>query len=141
MNRDLAHAIQLLNTTGKHCVLCKDTHIITGSANSMGTLLMLLNSQTETQDFYAADLVVGKSSAYLYVLLGVKAVYATIMSEAAIYTLARYGVYPRCSQSVPEIDDNMDSTVCAMDKIVNSIKDAHTALRVIQACNHNGLQL
>ena len=129
---DFLRAIHLLDTGGICCALCENSVTITGSESSIETLLKLLRSKVNTKGFFVADRIVGKSSAFLYALLGVKAVYADIMSEPAIYTLARYGIYPCCKQAVLSIEKELNPTICEMDQAVSRIRDAHLAVAVME---------
>lgn len=130
---DLLKAIRLMNAGSYSFVLCKDNCTLVSKERGIKTLLHWVKNGLNIKDFFAADRIVGQASAYLYVLLGVRAVYSPIMSEAAIYTLARFGIHPYCDQSVSVIDRETDSYISAIDEAVNGIKDAQSALTVIES--------
>ena len=92
MNSNLTRAIEQLNSGVCTCVLCKEDIVCTSTERGVKPLLNWLDRGVDLHGFSAADKVVGKAAAFLYVLLGVKEVYAPVMSESAIYTLAGNGV-------------------------------------------------
>lgn len=70
--------------------------------------------------------------AFLYALLGVKEVFAPVMGEGAIYTLARHGINPICSATTAHIFDRVGSGTCPMEEAVAEIKEPMAALAVIR---------
>lgn len=74
MRTDLKKAAEMLKNGAYTCVLCKDEEIITCAERDVKPLLDLYDSGNDLKGFSAADKVVGKAAAFLYVLLGVKAI-------------------------------------------------------------------
>lgn len=133
MKNNLIKAIDTLNSGQYTCVLCKGDGLYTSTERGVKPLIDWLDSETELKDFSAADKVVGKAAAFLYVLLGVKEVYAPVMSESAIYTLARNGVQPHCDKSVKSIINRTGTGICPMEEAVGDIivpSDALAAIRL-----------
>ena len=83
----------------------------------MKPLIAWISNGIDLKDFCAADRIVGKA-ALLYSLLGVDTVYAHVMSEAGIYTLAKNGITPLCDTSVKEILNRMNTDLCPMEEAV-----------------------
>ncbi len=133
MKNDLIRATDTLNSGQYTCVLCKDNEIHTSTERGIKPLLAWLDAGTDLKGFSAADKVVGKAAAFLYVLLGVKEVYAPVMSESAIYTLARNGVQPYCDKSVKHIINRAGTGFCPMEEAVGELTDPSGALIVIKA--------
>ena len=71
MKNDLKKAIDILNSGQYTCVLCKDNEIHISTERGVKPLLEWLESGIALKGFSAADKVVGKAAAFLYVLLGV----------------------------------------------------------------------
>ena len=82
MTTDLQHAKTLPEDHNYTCVLCKGEQIYTSTKSGVKPLLELLDSPGNFNGFSAADKIVGKAAAMLYVLLGVKEVYAQVLSRA-----------------------------------------------------------
>ncbi len=132
MSDDLIKAIDILNSGKYSCVLCKKCKIYTSAERGVKPLLEWLNSKTELEGFAAADKVVGKAAAFLYVMLGVREVYSHVMSESAVDTLERNGVQPYFDKSVKNIINRAGTGFCPMEEAVREIEDQDEALQAIK---------
>ena len=83
MDRNLVYAKELLEKENFTCVLWYGEHLYTSRERGVKPLLEWLDQGLDLSSFSAADKVVGKAAAFLYVLLGVSRVYASVISEAA----------------------------------------------------------
>lgn len=113
------------------CVLCKGDAVYQSKERGVKPLLDWLESGTDLRGFAAADRVVGKAAAYLYVLLGVRAVYAPVMSEAARAVLERYGIEASCGVAVPAIRNRAGTGLCPVEQAVADIDTSQAALPAI----------
>ena len=132
MKSDLEQAKTLLEENSYTYVLCKDGQTYTSIERGVKPLLKWIESGQDFKDFSAADKIVGKAAALLYVLLGVYTVFAEVMSEDGIYTLARHGITPLCDASVKEIRNRTNTGVCLMEEAVKGIVkplDGFSAIR------------
>lgn len=132
MNNDTATASQYLRNEGYTCVFCREGRVYSSTQRGVKPLLHFIESGTNFSGFCAADKVVGKAAALLYVLLGVKDVYAPVMSETALYTLARNGIVPLCDFSIKSIRNRSDTGSCPMEEAVADIDEPRQALTAIQ---------
>lgn len=132
MKTDLTKAIKILNEGGYTCVLCKENRIYTSTQRGVKSLLDWQNSGLDFSDFCAADKVVGKAAAFLYVLLGVKEVYAYVMSEAAIDTLAKNSIEIQYDNSVEKIINRSGTGFCPMEEAVWNIDEPQQAKQAIE---------
>lgn len=132
MKTDLTKAIEQLNSGAYTCALCEGDTIYTSTERGVKPLLDWLDNGVNLKGFSAADKVVGKAAAFLYVLLGVKEVYAPVMSESAIYTLARNGVQPYCDKSVKHIINRIGTGFCPMEEAVMDITEPKEAVKSIK---------
>lgn len=132
MKDDLIKAIDILNSGQYTCVLCKKCEIYTSTERGVKPLLEWLERKTELEGFSAADKVVGKAAAFLYVMLGVKEVYSHVMSESAVYTLERNGVQPYFDKSVKNIINRHGTGFCPMEEAVGEISDISEAFKAIK---------
>ncbi len=132
MKADLTKAIETLNGGSYTCVLCKDNAIYTSAERGVKPLIGWLDGNIDLKGFSAADKVVGKAAAFLYVLLGVKEVYARVMSEAAIRVFTENGIGCQYDESVKSIINRTKTGMCPMEETVKEISsptDALTAVR------------
>lgn len=132
MNNDLHQARAILRQGAVTCVLCRGNTIRTGTSRGVAPLLDFLN-EGSWSGFSAADKVVGKATAFLYVLLGVRGVYAPVMSAAAIRILDAYGIECMYDTRAEAIFNRNRTGLCPMETAVREIEDPHQALSAIRA--------
>lgn len=113
------------------CVLCKGQTIRTCINRGIRPLLELLDEGGWT-GFSAADKVVGKATAYLYVLMGVRSVYAPVMTEAASAILDQYSISHFSDDLTSVILNRQKTGLCPMETAVKDIDDADLALTAIR---------
>lgn len=95
-------------------------------------LVEWLSAGTDLHGFSAADKVVGKATAFLYVLAGVKEVYAPVMSEKARDVFMEYGIGFECKEVVDAIINRTGTGICPMEHAVTEIEtpeEAYLAVR------------
>ena len=92
MELDTKKALSILETGEYTCVVCRKDEIHTATERGVKPLLNWLDNGPDLRDFCAADRVVGRATAYLYCLLGVREVYARVMSRPAADVLAAAGI-------------------------------------------------
>lgn len=132
MHNDTKAAKELLENGNYTCVFCKGSTVYTDAARGVKPLLSRLDSGVALSGFCAADKVVGKGAAFLYVLLGVRELYAITVSEKAADVLKAYGIKLYYSNLVPAIRNRTDTGPCPMEDAVRDIdvpEDAPAALR------------
>lgn len=132
MNEDLRRAREILEQSGYTCVLCRQDQVKTCTARGVRPLVELLDAG-QWSGYSAADKVIGKATAFLYVLLGVRAVYTPVISESAVRILHRYRIELVCGQIVPAILNRDQTGFCPMETAVRDIEDPQEALRAIRA--------
>ncbi|MDE5973209.1 MAG: DUF1893 domain-containing protein [Eubacterium sp.] len=132
MNYDLTNAVEILNKENYTCVLCCGDDKYTSSKRGVKPLIDWLESGIDFNGFSAADKVVGNAAAFLYVLLGIKAVYAPVISEAAIHTLKENGVEIQYDLAVEYIVNRSGDGNCPMEESVKGISDPEKALCAIR---------
>ena len=91
-NLTFEQAKQILEAEGCTCVICGAGGIYKSDRRGVAPLLALLDMGTDMTGASAADRVVGKATAFLYGLLGVKQVYARVMSRPAAGVLEEAGI-------------------------------------------------
>ena len=132
MNNDLKNAKEMLLSESYTCVLCRGEMLFCSCERGVKPLLGWLDSDTETHGFSAADRVVGRAAAFLYVLLGVRFLYADIMSEPAREVLMAHGIEYTARQLVPAIRNRTGDGFCPMESAVRNIENPEAALAAIR---------
>ena len=132
MTTDLTNARILLDSGDYTCAVCRGSMSYTATERGVKPLLDWLESGTDLRDFSAADRVVGRGAAFLYCLLGVKEVYARIMSRPAAEVLKAYGIASSAGTLVEGIINRKGTGPCPFEAAVMDITDAEEALAAIR---------
>ena len=132
MTKDLEQARRMLE--GEYtCVVCREDAVYTATERGVKPLLNWLDQGVDLTGFSAADRVVGRATAFLYCLLGVKEVYARVMSTPAAQVLRDNGVAILVDQEVPGIINRRKTGPCPFENAVLHIDTAPEALEAIRA--------
>lgn len=132
MNADLERAKAYLIKEGCTCVLCRGEALYSSCHRGVRPLLEFLDSPEDFSGFCAADKVVGKATAFLYCLLGVRAVHAQVLSEAAAGVFAERGIHYTCDQQVEAIRNRAGTGPCPMEHATKDAEDPVQALAAIR---------
>ena len=127
---DLDRAKALL-TGDVTCALVRGERTETSTLRGVSPLLMWLNG--DWQGFSAADKVVGRAAAFLYVLLGVKALYAGVLSRPAEEALRAHGIAVSYGQLTERIVNRTGDGLCPMESATLAETDPARALEKIRA--------
>ena len=129
---NIQKARQLLESGNYTCVVCKENSVYTTSQRGVAPLLNWLDTGTDLRGFSAADRVVGRGAAFLYCLLGVKEVYARVMSQPAAEVLYSHGIDAGADTHVEGIINRSGNGPCPFESAVLGIQDAEEALQAIR---------
>ena len=132
MNTDLMNARALLGTADVTCAVCRGSTAFTATERGVRPLLNWLDSGMDLSGFSAADRVVGRATAFLYVLLGVQEVYARVMSHPAADVLRSHGILCSADTIVDGIINRKGTGPCPFEAEVMDITDASAALNAIR---------
>lgn len=133
MERNCVKARALLEQEGYTCVLLRNEIVYASRERGVMPLLQWLDSGKNFQGFSAADKVVGRAAAFLYVLLQVSEIYAGIISQPALTVLEEHGVRVNYASLVPAIRNRTDTGFCPMESVVLRITDPNQALIVLRS--------
>lgn len=133
MNTDLEKAKLLLTSGGYTCVLCCGEGVFTSQARGVKPLLTWLEQGQAFPGFCAADKVVGRATAFLYCLLGVRAVHAQVLSLPARQVLDAQGIPCTWDQLVDGIRNRTDTGPCPMEQATRDCATPEEALTAIRA--------
>ncbi len=129
--KDLQNAKNRLAAGDCTCVLCKGETLYVSTERGVKPLVQWLQSGEDCAAYSAADKVVGKATAFLYALLGVKAVYAQVISAPALQVLVSYGIQAEYDKQVPSIINRKGDGICPFEECVLGVDDAKTAYQNI----------
>ncbi len=129
---DLERAKSLLAAGGVTVAVCRGEETYTDTRRGVAPLLSWLDEGLDLSGFAAADRVVGKAAAFLYLRLGVTAVYGGVMSTPAYDLLTAHGIDTTYGQLVPAIRNRAGDGYCPMEQVSLPLTDpseAETAIR------------
>lgn len=129
---DLQKAKELLTEGAYTCVLCKAEKTHTSMDRGVRPLMEWLESTVNFEGFSAADKVVGRGAAFLYVLLGVQAVYAHVISYSALEVLNAKNISVEYDTAVENIINRKGDGICPFEAAVLNIIDADEAYCAIR---------
>lgn len=129
---DLTKAKEILYSGSYTCVLCMGDQVITSQRRGVAPLMVLWEQHTDCTGFSAADKVVGKATALLYCLLGVKAVYGGVMSRPALQVLTAHGIPASYGQLTDAIINRAGTGLCPMEAATATIDDPALAPAAIR---------
>ena len=132
MNEFLERARHTLEEGEYTCVLCKGERLYHSCERGVKPLVQWYESGCDLQGFCAADKVVGKGAAFLYLLLVVSAVYANVISTPALELLQNKGVRVVCNTQTTHIINRRGDGICPFELAVmdtDSVADAYLAIR------------
>lgn len=106
---------------------------LTDDRRGVKPLLDTLDRGETLRGFSAADKVVGKAAAFLYVLLGVNEIYADVISIHALAVLEEHNVHAEYSVLTEAVKNRAGTGFCPMETAVIGEKVPESALEKIRA--------
>ena len=128
---DLEQAIAALQPPHT-LVLCRDGALLTSDRRGVAPMVAFLREGRALEGYAAADRVVGKAAAWLFILAGVRAVYAATLSEGGRELLTRHGIPVQYETLTPTIRNRDNTGICPMEQAVAEATDPADALRRIE---------
>lgn len=116
--------IAKLHLTGHSICLCRDGDILTDDSKGIAPMMKLLAEGRNLRGYSAADQIVGKAAAMLFVKAGITAVFGNVMSEAAYNYLTQHGITADSNTRTEKIINRQGTDICPMEKTVAAIEDA-----------------
>lgn len=130
--RDLEQAKIKLQEGEYTCVVCKGESLYTSTHRGVKPLMEWIEQCVDFVGYSAADKVVGKATAFLYVKLGVKEVYARVISQPALEVLCANQILAEYDTLVDNIINRKGDGFCPFELAVLSTDDPATAYQLIQ---------
>ncbi len=113
------------------CVLLDGEREYTSALRGVRPLLQWVEEGVPS-GLWAADRVVGRGAAFLYILLHVRAVYAGVISRPALATLQAAGIEVIYTALVDAIINRAGDGICPFEAAVTDISDPNEALCAIR---------
>ena len=124
----LHSAINLISEGTASCVVIKDNTIVKTQCDRGIAPVIQLYESGVLKDAYVVDKIIGKASAMVMTLGGVKGCYGVTMSEAAVKWLKEHQITVQYENCVAAIMNRTGDGICPMEQTVKEIEDAELAL-------------
>ncbi len=119
----LATLREQLETQNLSCIVQKDDRVLTSKLRGIRPLLDWIKQEEDLHGALVADKIVGKAAAMLYALMGVKGVFAEVISESGLAVLKKHGIYVEYSTLTPNIKSRDGMGLCPMEQTVLTIDE------------------
>ena len=104
---------------------------MTSKEAGLRPLLTRIREGKDLSGFYAADKIVGRAAAFLYVKLGAAGVYAPVMSRGAKELLTEYNIPAEAEELTENIRNRQNTGLCPMECAVSSCVSPEAAYAAI----------
>lgn len=125
--------LEVLTQGGYTCAIFKGGKpLFTSQKNGIRPLLEVLEAGLDAAGATAADKIVGKAAALLYVLMQVAEVHTEVLSQAGLAVLQAHGIQVQYNVLAGQIINRKGDGPCPMEQTVAAIENpaaAFTALR------------
>ena len=130
---DVRRARLLLERAGHTCVLCRGDKVYADDRAGIAPMMGFIGAGVDLRGFSAADRIVGRAAALLFVLAGVREVYSAVMSKGGAEVLEAHGIAHSCTTLTERIINRTGTGICPMEQAVTGIDDPHAAYKAIAA--------
>lgn len=121
----------LLGDESLTCVLCDGKSVLKSSYSGIRPMLEFIGEGSDLSGYSAADRIVGRAAAMLFVLAGVKEVYACVLSKGGEEVLKKHGILYEFGEITDMIINRSGNDICPMEKAVIGIDSPDSAYRAI----------
>lgn len=118
---DLALAKEKLD--GHSLCLCRNGKYITDDRRGISPMMALIADGADLAGYSAADVIIGRAAAMLFVRSGIAAVYGRVMSCGAREYLEERGIVCEFGELTEHIINRQGNDACPMEKAVAGIDD------------------
>lgn len=131
MSENLKSAKEKLRSGRYTLVMYDGSEMISSEKRGIAPLVELYRSGRDFSAFSAADKVVGRAAAFMYVLLGISSVYACCISKPAKAVLESAGISADFEKLVDRIASRDGKGLCPMETAVMDIDEPADAYKAI----------
>ena len=120
MNQAMKKAKETFAQGNYTCVWCRDNELLTSKEAGLRPLLTRIREGKDLNGFYAADKIVGRAAAFLYV-----------MSRGAKELLTEYNIPAEADELTENIRNRQNTGLCPMECAVSSCGSPEAAYAAI----------
>lgn len=120
------------NLIGHTLALCKDGNVITSDKRGVAPMVEFLREGRDLSGYSAADKVVGKSAAMLFIKAGIRNIFAVTVSECAEKLLLSRGISISYVEKTERIMNRDKTGLCPMESTVFDIDDIDDGVAAIE---------
>lgn len=117
--------------SGHTIALCRDGDTVTSDKRGVAPMVDFICEGRDLRGYSAADKIVGKAAAVLFIKAGIKEVFAEVISKSAKETLSLHGVPSSFGKETERIINREGTGLCPMETAVSEIDDIDTAFEAI----------
>ena len=132
MTYELKKAKELLDGSNVSLVYVKNGITYTSIDRGVSPLLKILDEREDMADAVFADKVIGKGAAFIYVLLGVREIYAKVISTPAKELLLSHGISLFFDTETKNVRNRAGTDLCPIESAVLFESDPKKALSLIR---------
>ncbi len=130
--KDIERAKGLFASGAYTCVLAKGEETLVSGRGGIAPMMGWLQEGRQIEGFSCADKIVGKAAALLFVLGGIREVYATVMSESAAEVLSHHQIAFSYHGLTKTIVNRTGTGQCPMEETVAGIDNPQQAYLALQ---------
>lgn len=130
---DIEKAKSILEKESKTCVLCRGEKVYASEKTGIAPMVDFISEGVDLRGFSAADKIVGRAAALLFVLAEVSEVYAEVMSAGGAEVLGQHGIPRSWGELTNAIVNRAGTGPCPMEDAVKDLSDPGAALEAIRA--------
>lgn len=120
------------NLHGHSICLCRNGEYFTDDGRGISPMMRFIAEGRELSGFSAADVIVGKAAALLFVKAGIAEVYGGTMSRAGAEYLGRHHIPYSYGTLTEKIINRQGTDICPMEKaaaVTDDPEEGYEALR------------
>ena len=121
------------NLPGHSICLCKNGIFITDDGRGISPMMKFIAAGRDLSGYSAADIIVGKAAAMLFVKAKIKEVYAQTLSVSGAEYLEKHGIPYTYNTLTEKIVNRQGTDICPMEKAVMDITDTEQGYNTLKA--------
>lgn len=118
---------------GHSIALCRDGKLLISDKRGIAPMVDFISDGEDLRGFSAADLIVGRAAAMLFVRAGIKEVYARTLSVGGKEYLEAHGIRVTFSELTEQIKNRAGTGICPMEEAVTGISDPEQGYAAVSA--------
>lgn len=119
------------NLNGHSICLCKNGKFFTDDGRGISPMMRFIAKGLDLSGYSAADIIVGKAAAMLFVKAKIASVYGEVMSKSAAEFLEKNNILFSYKVMTDKIINRRGDGACPMELTVESIDDCDTAFTAL----------